>query len=80
MTTPTIDQAIDALRKLSPKRQEELAGDTDHLAHDDREPEDIDPADLPAVLEGLEQAKRRQFASPERVAAALGLSNLGLKP
>ncbi len=78
MTTPTIDQAIDALRKLSPKRQQELAGYIYHLAHDDREPEDIAPADLPAVLEGLEQAKRRQFASPERVAAALGLSNLGL--
>ena len=72
MAAPTIDQAIDALRKLSPKRQEELADYIYHLAHDGREPEEVDPADLPAVLEGLEQAKRRQFASPERVAAALG--------
>jgi hypothetical protein len=27
----------------------------------DDEPEAIDPAHLPAVLEGLEQAERRQF-------------------
>jgi hypothetical protein len=75
MSTPTIDQAIDALRKLSPQRQQELAGYICTLAADDREPEDIAPADLPAVLEGLRQVERRQFASPERIAAALGLNN-----
>ncbi len=69
----TIDQAIDALRKLSPERQTDLADYIVHLATDDSEPEEVDPADLPAVLEGLEQAKRRQFASPERAAAILGL-------
>lgn len=68
MSAPTIDEAIDALRKLSPKRQAELAGFICHLAQD--EPEEIDPAHLPAVMEGLEQARRGQFASPERVAAA----------
>ena len=68
MAAPTIDEAIDALRKLTPQRQQELAGYICELAQE--EPEDIDPAHLPAVLEGLEQAKRRQFASPERVAAA----------
>jgi hypothetical protein len=74
MPAPTIDDAIDALRKLPPDRQQELAGYIFHLATDEREPEDIDPADLPSVLEGLEQAKRRQFASPERVAELLGRS------
>ena len=74
MTTPTIEQAIEALRSLPAQRQQELAGYIYHLAADHREPEDIDPADLPSVLKGLEQAKRRQFASPERVAAALGLN------
>ena len=73
MAAPTIDDAIEALRKLAPERQQELAGYIFHLATDEREPEDIDPADLPSVLEGLEQAKRRQFASPERVADVLGL-------
>jgi hypothetical protein len=69
---PTIDDAIEALRKLPADRQHELAGYIFHLATDEREPEDIEPADLPSVLEGLEQAKRRQFASPERVAEVLG--------
>ena len=68
MSAPTIDDAIAALRKLSPERQQELAGYICDLAHE--EPEEIDPAHLPAVLEGLEQAERGQFASPERVAAA----------
>ena len=74
MTTPTIEQAIEALRSLPAQRQQELAGYIYQLAADHREPEDIEPADLPSVLKGLEQAKRRQFASPERVAAALGLN------
>jgi predicted transcriptional regulator len=70
MQTPTIDQAIDALRKLSPERQQELAGYICHLAVEDREPEDIDPAHLPAVLEGLAQIRRGDIATPEQVEAA----------
>lgn len=72
MPTPTIDDAIDALRSLPLDRQQELASYIFHLATDERETEDIDPADLPSVLEGLEQAQRRQFASPERFAEVLG--------
>lgn len=67
----TIEDAIEALRRLSPARQEELADYIVQLASDDREPEAIDPAHLPAVLEGLEQARRRQFADPSRVADLL---------
>lgn len=74
MQAPSIEDAIAALRNLPPERQDELASYIFHLATDDREPEEIDAADLPSVLEGLEQAKRRQFASPERIAEALGLS------
>lgn len=33
-------------------------------------PEEIDPAHIPAVLEGLAQAKRRQFASDAEIEAA----------
>ena len=40
------------------------------LAEGDSEPEQIDPAHLPAVLEGLAQARARQFATDEEVAAA----------
>lgn len=67
MPAPTIEDAITALRKLSPERQHELAAYICHLASD--EPEDIDPADLPSVLEGLAQAERGEFASDEQVAA-----------
>jgi hypothetical protein len=70
MPTPTIDDAVDALRKLPQERQQELAGYILQLATDDGSPEDIAPDHLPSVLEGLEQAKHGQFASPERVAAA----------
>ena len=70
MPSPTIDQAIDALRKLTPERQRDIAGYICTLAVDDREPEDIDPAGLPAVLEGLAQIKGGEFATPEQVAAA----------
>jgi predicted transcriptional regulator len=40
------------------------------LAGDEEEPEAIDPAHLAAVLEGLAQANRRQFATDEEVEAA----------
>ena len=73
MPVPTIDEAIEALRRLPTERQQELAPYIHQLASDERELEEVDRADLAAVLEGLEQAKRRQFASPARVAALLGL-------
>jgi hypothetical protein len=40
------------------------------LAGDEGEPEAIDPAHLPDVLESLAQAKRRQFATDAEVEAA----------
>ena len=40
------------------------------LAGNDGEPEEIDSANLPAVLEGLAQAKRRDFASDAEIEAA----------
>jgi hypothetical protein len=38
-------------------------------ASDEEEPEEIDPAHLTAILEGLAQAKRRQFATDDEVEA-----------
>ena len=40
------------------------------LADDNDEPEDIDETPLADVLEGLAQAKRREFATDEEVEAA----------
>lgn len=65
-----IDEAVEALRNLVPERGEELARFMLRLAANDADPEPIDPARLPAVLEGLAQARRGRFASPERIEAA----------
>ncbi|UPK01261.1 hypothetical protein [Bradyrhizobium sp. 170] len=51
--------------RIHRRRRLELAG-----ARNLSEPEEIDPAHLPAVLEGLTQAKRRQFATDTEVEAA----------
>lgn len=42
----------------------------DKLLEDNREPEDIDPAHLTDVLEGLAQARRREFATAAEIEAA----------
>jgi hypothetical protein len=41
------------------------------LASHEGEPKTIDPRDLPAVLNGLALAKRREFATDAEVEAAL---------
>jgi hypothetical protein len=43
------------------------------FARRDREPEEINPAHVLAVREGLEQVKRREFATGAEVKAALQL-------
>ena len=40
------------------------------MVGNESEPEEIDPAHLPAVLEGLAQAKRRHLASDTEIEAA----------
>ncbi len=69
---PTIvDEAVSAIQNLPPARREALARLVLRLANQqDEPPEDIDPAHLHAVLEGLAQIKRRDFATEEEVAAA----------
>jgi nitrate reductase assembly molybdenum cofactor insertion protein NarJ len=64
----SIEHAIDALRKLPPGRQEELADFICELA--EAGPETIQAAYLPAVLEGLAQMERGEFASDDEVEAA----------
>jgi DNA-binding TFAR19-related protein (PDSD5 family) len=68
--TKLIEQALEAVRRLLPDSQDEIARAMLQLAASGGEPEEIDAADLPAVLEGLAQAKRRQFASDAEVEAA----------
>jgi hypothetical protein len=68
--TKLLDQALETVRRLPADSQDEIARAMLTLASDDGEPEAIDPAHLPDVLESLAQARRRQFASDEEVEAA----------
>lgn len=68
--TKLLDKALDAVRRLPPESQDEIARAMMEMAEDGADPEAIDPGHLSAVLEGLAQAKRREFASDAEVEAA----------
>jgi hypothetical protein len=68
--TKLLERVLEAVARLSPDTQDEIARAMLRLASSDGEPEEIDAAHLPAVLEGLAQAKRREFASDAEVEAA----------
>ncbi|HXZ68960.1 MAG TPA: hypothetical protein VEH07_10255 [Alphaproteobacteria bacterium] len=67
--TKLLEKALEAVRQLPPESQDHIAEAMLQLAHHELEPEQIDPADLPAVREGLAQMRRRQFASDADVEA-----------
>lgn len=68
--TKLLEKALEAVRRLPPDAQDEIALAMLNLA-DEGESEEVDPAHLPAVLEGLAQAKRREFANDSEIEAAL---------
>ena len=68
--TKLLEEALNAVRRLSPDAQDEIARAMLQLAGGEGEPEAVDPAHLPAVLEGLAQARRGEFASDAEVEAA----------
>ncbi len=68
--TKLLEKALEAVRRLSPGEQDQIALAMLTLTGKEGEPEEIDPAQLPAVLEGLAQAKRRQFVTDAEVEAA----------
>jgi len=65
-----LEKAVEAVRRLSPDDQDEIARAMLELASYGADPEPIDPAHLPAVLRGLEQSKRREFATDAEIEAA----------
>jgi predicted transcriptional regulator len=69
--TKLLDKALEVVRRLPAEDQDEIARMMLHQAAVDGEPEPIDPAHLPAVLEGLAQARRGEFATDAEVEAAL---------
>jgi len=68
--TKLLEEALEAVRRLPPSSQDDIARAMLVLAGDAGEPEPVDPAHLPAVLEGLAQAKRGEFATDHEVEAA----------
>jgi hypothetical protein len=67
--TKLLDKALEAVRRLPPDSQDEIARAMLTLSNIEREAEDIDPAHLPAVLEGLAQAKARDLATDAEIEA-----------
>ncbi|HEY4114705.1 MAG TPA: hypothetical protein VGM17_11665 [Rhizomicrobium sp.] len=67
--TKLLEKALEAVRKLTSEEQDEIAQAMLRFAEHEA-PEPIDPADLSAVLNGLAQAKRREFSSEADVEAA----------
>jgi DNA-binding TFAR19-related protein (PDSD5 family) len=70
LMTKLLEQALEAVRRLPPDAQDEIARAMLSLAGDEREPEPIDPAHLSDVLESLAEARRREFATDAEVEAA----------
>jgi hypothetical protein len=68
--TKLLEQAVEAVRRLPADSQDDIARTILHLAGSEVEAEPVDPAHLAAVLEGLAQAKRREFATDDEVEAA----------
>jgi len=68
--TKLLEKALEAVRRLPPDGQDEIARAMLALTGNEGEPEEIAPAHLSAVLEGLAQAKRREFATEPEIEAA----------
>jgi hypothetical protein len=68
--TKLLEKALETVQSLPAEDQDEIARAMLALAGEPSEAEQVDPAHLADVLEGLAQAKRREFASDHQVEAA----------
>jgi hypothetical protein len=68
--TKLLEKAFEAVRRLPPDDQDQTALAMLTLSGQDGESEEIDPAHLPALLEGLAQARRREYATDAEIEAA----------
>jgi hypothetical protein len=68
--TKLLEKAVEAVQKLPPADQDEIARAIMQLASRDEPPEPVDPTHLAAVLEGLAEAKRGAFAGDAEVEVA----------
>jgi len=67
--TELLTKALEAVNRLPAEEQDRIARMILSMSGQE-EPERIDPEHLDAVLKGLDQAKRREFISDQRVEAA----------
>jgi hypothetical protein len=68
--TKLLEKALEAVRRLPPESQDKIALAMLSLSGNEGEPEEVDPAHLPAVPEGFALAKHRQFATDADVETA----------
>lgn len=68
--TNLLEKAVAAVRQLPPDSQDEIAKAMLRFAEDGLIPEEIDPVHASAVREGLEQARRKDFASEAEIERA----------
>jgi hypothetical protein len=68
--TKLLQKALEAVQALPAADQDYIAQAMLSLAGQESA-EEIDPAHLPSVLEGLDQAKRGEFATDDEVEAVL---------
>jgi hypothetical protein len=68
--TKLLEKALEAVRRLPPDSQDQIALAMLSLSGKGGEPEEVEPTHLSAVLEGLAQAKHRQFSTDAEVEAA----------
>jgi hypothetical protein len=67
--TKLLDQAIDAIRVLPPKEQDDIARLLLQITRDDAEPVALSPDERAAITRSKEGAARGEFASDEQVRA-----------
>jgi hypothetical protein len=70
LMTKLLERALEEVRRLPSEAQDEIARAMLALAAAGSEPEEIDAAHLPAVLEGLAQARQGRLAGDAEVEAA----------
>lgn len=68
--TKLLKKALEAVQRLPDASQDEIARAMLTLAGSEQSPQEIDPAHVADVLEGLAQARRGQFATDAEVEAA----------
>jgi predicted transcriptional regulator len=68
--TKLLEDALATVRRLPPADQDHIARAMLSLALGHPEPEAIEPGHLAAVLEGLAELERGEFATDEEVEAA----------